>query len=67
MEGDVNVKCNHRIKSKNNTITLLPGKRSFTYPEYVCGVCKCCGKAFRYIRDEHGELLSEKKEYKEGR
>ena len=26
MEGDVNVKCNHRIKSKNNTITT-----SFTF------------------------------------
>lgn len=50
--------CNHHIKSEKTTIKLLSGRRTFTFPEYVNGVCTCCGKSFRYIRKEDGSLKS---------
>ena len=66
MDENTSLKCNHRIASEKTTIDLLPGRRSFTYPEHVYGVCRCCGKPFHYIRGDHGKLLSTKsKEYKE--
>ena len=49
-------KCNHRIKSKNTTIKLLPGLHTFTYPEHIYGVCECCGKSFHYIKYSDGIL-----------
>ena len=54
-------KCNHRIKSKNTSIILLPSQRTFTFPEHVFGVCQYCGKPFHYIKGEDGSL----KQYKE--
>lgn len=50
-------KCNHRIKSKNTTIAILSTRRTFTFPEHVYGICKCCGKTFHFIRNhEDGSL-----------
>jgi len=58
-------KCNHHIKSKGTTIVLLDARRTFTVPEHVYGICKCCGKPFHYIRDEKGVLKTYKNK-KEG-
>jgi hypothetical protein len=49
-------KCNHRIKSPKTSIIILDSPRTFTYPEIVFGVCKCCGKSFTFERLENGEL-----------
>ena len=59
-------KCNHRINSKNTSIHLLPGNRTFTFPENVYGICKYCGKPFHYLRDIDGKLTLYKNE-KEGK
>ena len=58
-------KCNHRVKSENTTIMFLEGYKTFTTPEYVHGVCTCCGKSFLYIKTPEGELkLSNNREAK---
>ena len=49
-------KCNHKIKSPKTSITILDSPRTFTYPEIVFGVCKCCGKSFKFERLENAEL-----------
>ena len=49
-------KCNHRIKSSKTSIITLDSPRTFTYPEMVFGVCKCCGKSFTFKRLENGKL-----------
>ena len=51
-------KCNHRIASRATSIVLLPGSRTFTFPEHVFGVCKYCGKPFHYLRDIDGKLVA---------
>ena len=45
-------KCNHRIKSKNTTLHLL-------------GRVFICGKEFKFIEDENGELKPFKKNCEE--
>ena len=54
--------CNHKINSAKTSIVLLPGQRTFTFPEHVYGICRFCGKPFHYIRDENGNLTIYKKE-----
>lgn len=48
--------CKHNIYSKNTSIVLLPGYRTFTFPENVYGICKFCGKPFHYLRDADGKM-----------
>ena len=52
-------KCNHRIKSKNTSIVILPNQRTFVSPEHFYGICKYCGKPFHYIYED-GELKAYK-------
>ena len=61
----MDIKCNHRVKSKNTSIVLL-NRKSFTIPERIYGVCKCCGKSFEYVKKENGSLLKYKNTKKEG-
>ena len=49
-------KCRHNIKSRNTSIVILDTPRTFTFPQDIYGVCKCCGKPFHFVKDENGKI-----------
>ena len=50
--------------SKNTTLHLL-GRVFMTYPNVRHAVCMVCGKEFKFVEDENGELKPFKKNCEE--
>lgn len=51
--------CNHDINAKHTTIKLVEGFLTMEFPRKYYGVCLCCGKSFRFIKDEKGKYIDD--------
>ena len=50
------IKCNHKISSKNTSLSFLP-MTTFEYPQVFRAVCLCCGKSFNFTKDTKGNFV----------